>query len=79
MGELSVVARGQPCLLVGDFTLVWQNEISAGLCVDFEEAWALAAGLQPAPSCNRDLGATGGRRGDFVVGCPLAAAGCSFL
>ena len=33
-----------PCLAKG---------ISAGLWVDFEEAWALAAGLHPAPTCKR--------------------------
>ena len=57
LGELSVVARGQPCLLVGDFNVeptkipCLAKGISAGLWVDFEEAWALAAGLQPAPTC----------------------------
>ena len=54
-----------PCLAKG---------ISAGLWVDLEEAWALAAGLQPAPTCKRDWGATGGHRRDFMVGCPLAVA-----
>ena len=54
LGELSVVARGQPCLLVGDFNVeptkipCLAKGISAGLWVDFEEAWALAAGLRPA-------------------------------
>ena len=57
LGELNVVARGQPCLLVGDFNVeptkipCLAKGISAGLWVDFEEAWALAAGLQPTPSC----------------------------
>ena len=46
-GELSVV---QPCL------------VSAGLWVDLESAWALAAGLQPAPTCKRDLNAACGHR-----------------
>ena len=54
-----------PCLAKG---------ISAGLWVDFEEAWALAAGLQPAPTCKRGWTAAGGHRRDFMVGCPLAAA-----
>ena len=50
-GELSIVARGQPCLLVGDFNVeptkipCLAKGISAGLWVDFEEAWALAAGF----------------------------------
>ena len=44
LGELSVVARGQPCLLVGDFNVeptkipCLTKTISAGLWVDFEEA-----------------------------------------
>ena len=54
-----------PCLAKG---------ISAGLWVDFVEAWALAAGLQPSPTCKRDWSATGCHRRDFMVGCPLAAA-----
>ena len=54
LGELSVVSRGQPCLLVGDFNVeptkipCLAKGISAGLWVDLEEAWALAAGLGPA-------------------------------
>ena len=79
-GELSVVARGQPCLLVGDFN-VEPTKIpclakgnSVGLWVDLEGAWASAAGLQPSPICKRDWGSPGGRRRDFMVGCPLAAA-----
>ena len=43
--------------------------ISVGLWVDFEEVWALSAGLQPAPTCKMDWSATGGHRGDFMVGC----------
>ena len=54
-----------PCLAKG---------ISAGLWVDFEEAWALAAGLQPTPTCKRSWTAAGGHCRDFVIGCPLAAA-----
>ena len=65
LGELSVVARVQPCLA---------KAISAGPWVDFEEGWALAAGLRPAPTCKREWGSVGGRRRDFMVGCPLAAA-----
>ena len=80
LGELSVVARGQPCMLVGDFNVeptkipCLAKGISALLWVDFEEAWSLAAGLQPAPTCKRDWFASGGHRRDFMVGCPLAAA-----
>ena len=62
LSELSVIARGQPCMFVGDFRF------------DFEESWALISGLQPAPTCKRDWGAAGGHRRDFLVGCPLAAA-----
>ena len=80
LGELSVVARGQPCMLVGDFNVeptkipCLAKGISAGLWVDFEASWALAAGLQPAPTCKRDWDSTGGHRRDFMVGCPPAAA-----
>ena len=57
LGELHVVARGQPCLLVGVFNVeptkihCLAKGISAGLWVDFEKAWALAAGFHPAPTC----------------------------
>ena len=46
LGELSVVARGQPCMIVGDFNVeptkipCLTKVISAGLWVDCEEAWA---------------------------------------
>ena len=79
-GELSVVARGQPCMLVGDFNVeptkipCLAKGISAVLWVDFEEAWALAAGLQPAPTGKRDWSSACGHRRDFMVRCPLAAA-----
>ena len=59
LGE-RVVAWRQPCLLVGDFNVeptqipCLAKGISAGLWVDFEEAWALAAGLRPAPTCKRE-------------------------
>ena len=80
LGEASVVARGQPCLLVGDFNVeptkipCLAKGISAGLWVDLESAWALAAGLQPSPTCKSDWSSLGGRRRDFMVGCPLAVA-----
>ena len=79
-GELSVVARGQPCLLVGDINVestkipCLAKGISAGLWVDLESAWALAAGLQPSPTCKRTWRAAGGHRREFTVGCPLAVA-----
>ena len=59
LGEVSVVARGQPCMLVGDFNVeptkipCLAKGISAGLWVDFEEAWALTAGLRHPPTCKR--------------------------
>ena len=80
LGELHAVALGQPCLLVGDFNVeptkipCLAKGISAGLWVDFGEAWALAAGLHPAPTCERNWTGVGGHRRDFVLGCPLAAA-----
>ena len=80
LGELSVVARGHPCMLVGDFNVeltkipCLAKGISAGLWVDLEEAWALAAGLRPAPTCKRTWSAPCGHRRDFMVGCPLAVA-----
>ena len=45
LGELSVVAGEQPCIIVGNFYVEPTNipclakGISAGLWVDFEEAW----------------------------------------
>ena len=80
LGELSVVSRGQPCLLVGDFNVeptkipCLAKGISAGLWVDLEEAWALAAGLRPAVTCKKAWDSVGGHRRDFMVGCPLAVA-----
>ena len=75
-----MVARGQPCMIVGDFNVeptkipCLAKGISAGLWVDLEESWALTSGLQPAPTCKRDWCAAGGHRRVFMVGCPLAAA-----
>ena len=54
LGELGVIARGQPCLVGGDFN-VEQTKIPclakgifAGLWVDLESSWALACGMQHA-------------------------------
>ena len=80
LGELSVVAGGQPCMLVGDFNVeptkipCLAKGISAGLWVDLEGSWALAIGKQPASTCLREWGSSGGTHRDFMVGCPLAAA-----
>ena len=63
----------QPCLLIGDFNVeptkipCLAKGISAGLWVDF-------GGRQPAATCKREWGSSGGRRRDFIVVCPLAAA-----
>ena len=51
LGELEVVAKDQPCVIVGDFNVeptkipCLAKGISVGLWVDMEEAWAFAAGL----------------------------------
>ena len=80
LSELGVVARGQPCMIVGDFSVeptkipCLAKGISAGLWVDLEGAWAMTSGLQPASTCKQDWSAAGGHRRDFMVGCPLAAA-----
>ena len=80
LAELSVVARGQPCMMVGDFNVeptkipCLAKGISAGLWVDLEGSWALATGKQPSSSCMREWGSGGGTRRDFMVGCPLLAA-----
>ena len=58
-------------------SLAWQKEISAGLWVDLEEAWALTAGLRPAVTCKRTWESGGGHRRDFMVGCPLTVAAVS--
>ena len=71
LGELSVVASGQPCLLVGDFNVeptkipCLAKGISAGLWVDLEEAWALAAGFKLAVTCKRTWDSVGGHRRDI--------------
>ena len=78
--ELSVVARGQPCMLVGDFNVeptkipCLAKGMSAGLWFDLEVSWASAIGRQPSSSCTREWGSGGGTRRDFMIGCPLAAA-----
>ena len=77
--EQLFVARGQPFFIVGDFDVeptkipCLSKGISAGLWVDFEAAWALARGVQPAST----WGSTGDHRRDFVVGYTLAAAAVS--
>ena len=80
LGELAVVARGQPCLIVGDFNVeptkipCLAKGISAGLWVDLEASWAAAAGRDPAVTCKRTWDSDSGNRRDFQIGCPLCAA-----
>ena len=80
LGELAVVARGQPCLIVGDFNVeptkipCLAKGISAGLWVDLEASWAIAAGRDPAITCKRTWDSDSGNRRDFQIGCPLCAA-----
>ena len=74
LGELGVVALGQPCMLVGDLNVeptkipCLANGISAGLWVDLEASWASASGTQPAPACKRAWNASGGHRSDLLHG-----------
>ena len=83
--ELAVVARGSPCLLVGDFNVeptkipCLSKGISAGLWVDLDAAWSAAQGRQPAVTCKRSWDSSGGSRRDFLVGCPLATAAFSCI
>ena len=78
--ELAVVARGSPCLLVGDFNVentkipCLSKGISAGLWVDLDAAWSDAKGQPPAVTCKRSWDSSSGSRRDFLVGCPLATA-----
>ena len=68
MGELAVVARGQPCLIVGDFNVeptkipCLAKGISAGLWVDLEASWAAASGRVPAVTCKRTWDSDSGNR-----------------
>ena len=88
LSELAVVARGQPCLIVGDFNVestkipCLAKGISAGLWVDLESCWAFASGREPAVTCKRTWASDSGNRRDFQIGCPLCAAAvrsCSVL
>ena len=80
-GELAVVARGQSCLVVGDFNVeptkipsLATKGLSAGLWVDLEASWAFASGREPAVTCKRTWVSGSGIRRDFQIGCPLCAA-----
>ena len=80
LGELAVVARGQPCLIVGNFNVeptkipCLAKGISAGLWVDLEGSWATAAGRAPAVTCKRTWDSDSGNRRDFQIERPLCAA-----
>ena len=62
LGELAVLARGPPSLIVRDFNVeptkipCLPKRISAGLWVDLEAAWAGASGVAPAVTCKRYCG-----------------------
>ena len=83
LGELEVVARGQPCMLVGDFNVeptkifCLAKGISAGLWVDLQAAWAFASGRQPGVTCKRSWDSTGGSRRVFFCGLPSCCC-CGF-
>ena len=72
LSDLGVVARGQQCMLVGDFNVertkipCLAKGISAGLWVDLE---ASAGGMQPAATCKRTWEYAGGHRGDSCCCC----------
>ena len=78
--QLFEAALGQPCLIVGDFNVeptkipCLAKGISAGLWVDLEASWAIAAGRDPAITCKRTWDSDSGNRRDFQIGCPLCAA-----
>ena len=80
IGELTVVATGQPCLSVGDFNVeptkipFLLEGISAGLWFDMQACWATANGTPPDATCKHSFLSTGGTRRDFAVGCSLATA-----
>ena len=85
LGELSVIGRGQPCVIAGDFNVeptkvpCLLKGISAGLWVDLQGAWANASGVSLGVTCKRDWSCSGGSKRDIVLDCPLAAvalAGC---
>ena len=80
LGEVSILARGQALLLVGDFngspprSFAWQKgfRLGSGLTLRLPGLW-LVVDSQPA-TCKREWSSSGGHRCDFMVGCPLAAA-----
>ena len=83
LGELAVVARRQPCLIVGDFNVeptkipCLAKGISAGLWVDLEASWATAAGRAPAVTSERTWDSDSGNRRDFQM--PIVRCCCLVL
>ena len=81
--ELAVVSRGQPCLLVGDFSVeatkipCLLKGISAGLWIDLEAAWAGAAGSKPSLTCKRDWVCLGGTWRHFEIRLSFSCC-CAF-
>ena len=79
LSELSVVGRGQPCLIAGDFNVeptkvpCLLKGISAGLWVDLQGAWANASGIANGVTCKRDSACSSGSRRDFVSWLPLGS------
>ena len=83
-----MVARGQPCLPVGDFNVeprkipCLDKGIAAGLWVDLEACWAAASGREPAVTCKRTWASDSGNRRNFQIGCPscaVAVRSCNVL
>ena len=80
--ELSVVAREQPCLVVGDFNVeptkipCLAKGISAGLWVDLEAAWACASGRPPGVTCKRSWDSAGGSREGLHGWLPSCHCNC---
>ena len=86
LGELAVVARGQPHLIAGDFSVeptkipCLSTAISAGLWVDLEAVRSVTWSQQPAVTCKCCWESDGGIRRDFMVGClwtAVAVLSCS--
>ena len=73
---MAVVARGQPCLIVGDLkiepakTPCLLKGIVAGFWVDLQEAWATASGSVAGAACKHSCNSSSGTIGTL---CPLAA------
>ena len=68
LGELGVVAREQPCLVVA-----WQkgSRLGSGLTLKLLGHLLL---VRPGVTCKRSWDSAGGSRRDFMVGCPRVAA-----